>query len=57
MTEDTDSSGFHAVMGYEQTDALFSPQSLAVHQLSSVTCGKDTDVSFVSHLYILSYLK
>lgn len=57
MTEDTDSSGIHAVMGYEQMDALFSPQLLAVHQLSSVTRGKDTDFSFVTHLYILNYLK
>lgn len=32
---------FHAVIGYEQMDALFSSQSLAVHQLSSAKSGSD----------------
>lgn len=32
---------FHAVIGYEQIDALFSSQSLAVHQLSSAKSGSD----------------
>lgn len=44
VTEDTDSSGFHVAMGYEQMDALLRSQLLAVHQLSSVKSGKDTDL-------------
>ncbi|KAF0046187.1 hypothetical protein F2P81_002716 [Scophthalmus maximus] len=31
----------HAEIGYEQTDALFSSQSAAVHQLSSAKQGRD----------------
>lgn len=43
--------GFHAVMGYEQIDALFSSQSLAVHQLSSAKSGRDTFREyFLEHL-------
>lgn len=33
--------GFHALIGYEQMDALFSSQSLAVHQLSSTKSSRD----------------
>ena len=33
--------GLQAVIGYEQMDALFRSQSVAVHQLSSAGQGRD----------------